>query len=578
MKDEIFAQRFRLKSIHQGGMANVLICQDIFNQRMIAVKTPIVAPERFSREARLWIGLGAHPNIVKAHLVQQLGDRVFLFMDFIGDQEGKPRSLRNEISRRRLGLPMVIRLGLSIVRALKHAQAIFSGFVHRDLKPENILVDNKGNFYVSDFGISHIPKPFDNLTNPDLSSCSRYQHVQGSTNITLAGSFIGTPGYAAPEQYQDSSRVDFRTDFYSLGVILFEVMTRVLPSTTNSAERVKVDCVRTLRETQGFVGEVFDGLWNLIFDLLQTNPENRPKSIVEVENSLLRLGSSYTLLENDSQVQIPSKHYYDAITLSNQVYSHLALGKNKLATRQLMILQRNFPWSKEIPLLTRKFVTEKSKLSLLKKLFILDISNPSRILGFLAVICFMMGSLSLVLPYQSLVTAFVLIILLISESYINVRSLMTLNKITYSGMLIGLVTTIMLDIFGQPILAGNSIQALIAAFLSFATLLGINAIYSKVLQYKEERALGAGTIKLIIMVSTFVGLKIFPIMLLSILIVGGFGFFVYQLARFQGELKWSKDRVCPTGYRDEIEVPTSAAILLATWIVLMWPLFVKVLS
>jgi hypothetical protein len=70
--NNLFADRFKIIEKYKGGMAEVLICQDIFNNRIVAAKTPYFAPELFSREARLWLGLGQHPNIVKAHLVHNI--------------------------------------------------------------------------------------------------------------------------------------------------------------------------------------------------------------------------------------------------------------------------------------------------------------------------------------------------------------------------------------------------------------------------------------------------------------------------------------------------------------------------
>jgi serine/threonine protein kinase len=555
-------------------MAQVLVCKDIFNHRLIAAKTPMVASDRFSREARFWIGLGEHPNIVKAHIVHQIEDRIYLFMDFIGDEDGNSGYLRQAMtSNPVIHLPVIIRLGLSVVRALRHAQNVFPGFVHRDLKPENILMDGDHNFYVSDFGLGHIPKAMQASSYSDQSAHASHQFLDGSTLQTEVGGFVGTPGYAAPEQYEDSSSVDFRADLYSLGVVLYEVMTGGRPDSRDRPKPNAAADFRDLNETPGFSPGIFHELWDLTLDLLHRIPAYRPPSLEAVENAFSRMLSSFPPPENEITLQVPKNSPHDDITLSSRVHSFLTLGKTKLAIPQLIALQRSFPWSSEIPLLTRKIITHKNGLPLLRKLFWVDVSHPSRFLGWLVLLGCMLGSLSLVLPIQKLMAALCLMLFLLVESYINTRTLLTLNSITYSGILVGLTASVVFDVLGQPVLAGRAIRSFGAAFVALLVLLGIKYLYSRAIKYKSGQGLGAGTVKLIVMVATFVGFQIVPIMLIVILMLALQGFLVYTVARIRGDLKWRKGRVCPVGYGREIEIPVSTPILIAVWITLLWPLW-----
>lgn len=87
----LFAGRFHIVGAYHGGMSEVLICKDKYNDRLVAAKTSHFRSDLFSREARLWLGLGSHPNIVKAHTVlscetYKSSYAQFLFMDFIGDE------------------------------------------------------------------------------------------------------------------------------------------------------------------------------------------------------------------------------------------------------------------------------------------------------------------------------------------------------------------------------------------------------------------------------------------------------------------------------------------------------------
>src|SRR3972149_2465918 len=187
-KQDLFAGRFKVVDVHEGGMAQVLICHDIHNGRFVAAKNPNKAPEYFSREARLWLGLGYHPNIVLAHTVHKVDGRPYLFMDFIGDSKGNSRNLRHEFNTKKVSLDFILKVGISVVSALRHAQSIFPGFVHRDIKPENILINDEGNIFVSDFGIGRLPKygPIDGQLKKRTPAHNML--TTGSTSFTQVGS------------------------------------------------------------------------------------------------------------------------------------------------------------------------------------------------------------------------------------------------------------------------------------------------------------------------------------------------------------------------------------------------------
>jgi hypothetical protein len=333
-----------------------------------------------------------------------------------------------------------------------------------------------------------------------------------------------------------------------------------------------------LRETPGFSNSTFKELWDLVLALLRPLPVDRPHALEAVENSFVGMLSSCSSQGNEMTVRTPIHSPIDAITLSSRVYSFLALGKTKLAIRQLFDLQRGFPWSREIPKLTRKVIHQKNALYLLRKLFWVDISHPSRLLAGLAFFGCMAGTLSLALSFQELITALVLMSFLTVESYINARTLVTLNSITYSGIVVGLISSITLDVFAQPVLAGSGNESLSAALLSLVAVLGINYVFVRAYQHKDDIGLGAGTVKLIVMVATFVGFRIIPIMLLTVCLLAVQGFLIHRVARIRGELKWSQGRVCPAGYGRDIEIPVSTSLLVAVWITLLWPLWMELLA
>ncbi|MCX7765366.1 MAG: serine/threonine protein kinase, partial [Candidatus Sumerlaeia bacterium] len=137
-----------------------------------------------------------HPHIVRIHDIGEEMGRKYISMEFVEGTDLK-RLLKRE---RQLPWQKAIRYGYQIVDALAYAHSI--GIIHRDIKPANILITHNDNIKITDFGIAK---------------------VMESTEVTLAGSVIGTPLYMSPEQIQGLS-VDARADIYSVGIMLYEII------------------------------------------------------------------------------------------------------------------------------------------------------------------------------------------------------------------------------------------------------------------------------------------------------------------------------------------------------------------
>lgn len=192
-----------------GGFGTVYKAFDIELQRTVALKVPHTSRlqhgasrERFVREARHLAQL-RHPSIVPIYDVSAESDGLVLITEYL---EGE--TLAATLQRRRLGPDQAAGLCTKLAEALHHAHE--NGIVHRDVKPGNVMVDQDGNPFLMDFGLA--------------------KHETTDNTLSVEGQLLGTPAYMSPEQAVGSLKnVDRRSDVYSLGVVLYEMLTSERP-------------------------------------------------------------------------------------------------------------------------------------------------------------------------------------------------------------------------------------------------------------------------------------------------------------------------------------------------------------
>ncbi|ARN74238.1 serine/threonine protein kinase [Oceanicoccus sagamiensis] len=238
-----------LEPLGEGGMATVYLGVQKNFQRKVAVKilsarllSDASFGVRFLREARIVAQL-SHQNIVPVFDVGQHGDCHYIAMELLRGGDLKQRLAK--------GMPLseCLEITQQIASALHYASS--KNFVHRDIKPENILFREDGSAVVSDFGIA--------------------RSTESETNMTLTGTIIGTPSYMSPEQAQ-AQTLDGRSDLYSLGIILFEMLTGNVPFTADSAISIGLKHITDpIPELPDEVAEFQD----LIDKALAKSPEDR---------------------------------------------------------------------------------------------------------------------------------------------------------------------------------------------------------------------------------------------------------------------------------------------------------------
>ncbi|HXS24378.1 MAG TPA: protein kinase [Gemmatimonadales bacterium] len=224
------------REVGRGGMATVYLAHDLRHDRPVALKVlhpdlaATLGPERFQREIRTTARL-QHPHILPVLDSGEAAAQLWYTMPYV---EGE--SLRDRLRREsQLPLDDALQITREVADALSYAHS--QGIVHRDIKPGNILL-SRGHALVADFGIA------------------RALQVADTEQLTATGMAVGTPAYMSPEQAGGTSSVDGRSDLYSLGCVLYEMLTGEVPYTARTPQAViakrviePLPRVRTLRQS-----------------------------------------------------------------------------------------------------------------------------------------------------------------------------------------------------------------------------------------------------------------------------------------------------------------------------------------
>src|SRR5919109_3052943 len=276
----IFDGRYMiLRKLGAGGMADVYLAEDQELGRRVAIKTlndrhagDDQFVERFRREAKNAAGL-SHANIVSIYDRGQAEGTYYIAMEYLDG-----RTLKELLVR--FG-PPPIRVAVGYVRQILSALAFAHrhGIVHRDIKPHNVIVDSSGHVKVTDFGIAR----------------------SATSQMTEAGSIIGTAQYLSPEQARGAP-VDQRSDLYSVGVLLYELLTGTVPFTGDTPVEIAMKHLSEVPERPSRRrAEVPRGLDMVVVRALAKDPDERYQTAEEMDDDLARVEQGLKVSDETSE-------------------------------------------------------------------------------------------------------------------------------------------------------------------------------------------------------------------------------------------------------------------------------------
>lgn len=272
-----------------GGMGQIYLAEDARLRRKIAIKlissqaaSNPLRVQRFKQEA-LAVSALNHPNIC---VIYELGTtesgRHFIAMEYI-----QGATLRQQLSRGHVSVQKALNIAVQIATALSSAHA--TGIVHRDIKPENIMVRPDGYVKVLDFGLAKLTEIL-----PSQEGAGA-----GATNVrTETGMLMGTVKYMSPEQLRDA-RIDERTDIWSLGVVLYEMLTGATPFEAPTSNETVAAVLAPQRSRLKFPDEIPKQLQDIVSKALEKERDHRYQTVVKFATDLTRLRAKLQRQESE---------------------------------------------------------------------------------------------------------------------------------------------------------------------------------------------------------------------------------------------------------------------------------------
>ena len=236
VEGESFSHYRVLGKLGSGGMGVVFRAEDLALHRLVALK--FLSSEysrhpqllqRFQREARAAAALN-HPNICTVYEIGEYAGRPYIAMELLAGQ-----TIKDRLTTERFEVGEVLSLAVQITDALDAAHS--QGIIHRDIKPANLFVTSRGHAKVLDFGLAKLAPDYGLVTLHRPSTSGEGETPKGSMQMTTPGAPMGTAAYMSPEQARGEV-VDQRTDLFSLGIVVYEMLGGKQPFTGHSTAEV----------------------------------------------------------------------------------------------------------------------------------------------------------------------------------------------------------------------------------------------------------------------------------------------------------------------------------------------------
>lgn len=290
-KGQKISDRYQIiKSIGEGGMANVYLAYDTILERNVAVKVlrgDLANDEkfvrRFQREALQASSL-SHPNIVEVYDVGEDNGEYYIVMEYV---EGK--HLKNLLKKRgKLTIPEVVDIMLQVTSGLSIAHDSY--IIHRDIKPQNIMILDNGLVKLTDFGIAL---------------------AMNSTQLTQTNSVMGSVHYLPPEQASGKGAT-LQSDIYSLGILMYELLTGKLPFRGENAVEIALKHLKeTMPSIRKEIPDIPQSIENIILKATAKNPKNRYTDAREMHEDLK------TCLDESRKNEIKISYKYPEVDLDD---------------------------------------------------------------------------------------------------------------------------------------------------------------------------------------------------------------------------------------------------------------------
>ena len=277
MINKIICNRYKiLDHLGTGGMATVWLGYDTILDRQVAIKTFKIdandedAVKRFNREAKAVTSL-SHPNIVSIYDVENEGEFYYLILEYVEGMTLKDYMIKNP----RIPIETIVHIAKQIAAGLSHAHQ--NGIIHRDIKPQNILMNENLTCKITDFGIAR---------------------AYGDTTLTQTNQMLGTVYYLSPEQARGNVATA-QSDIYSLGILIFEMITGQIPFKGESAVAIALKHLQEeLPDIDKYRDNVPQSVKNIVLKATMKNPNERYISSKELFEDLSTVLNPERLHEN----------------------------------------------------------------------------------------------------------------------------------------------------------------------------------------------------------------------------------------------------------------------------------------